>query len=784
MTIVGPGGVGKTRLALHVVEGMAGATESEPVFVPLAVVRGADYVPAAILNALGMPEPVTGATPALVADAIGERELLLVLDNFEHVTDAAPVLAFLSDACPGLQQLVTSRVRLRLSGETTFQLEPLTLPGPELTDWQALGSIDSVALFIQRAQSVNPGFALTERNAADLARICTRLDGLPLAIELAAARTRVISPSRLLELLEARAPLLSGGPADAPERLRTMHAAIEWSYQLLDPRARAFFRRLAIFIGGWDIDGAGAVAAALDHPGVGDHPADVSLLALDYLESLIDHSLIRRSTGPSEIPRFTMLETLREFGLDELRRHGELEEVGAAHAAYCLRLATEGTRELGGASQTDWLNRLDADYPNVRSALERALERDDAASGLALCNAIAWYWRVRGLIAEARAWVEAFLGQPSVRDVSKAGLAAALRWNGELIGLQGDAPGAEARLSQSLELFRKLEDRPGIAGVSSAIGIARIQSGWARESIEPFLEASRLYRELGELRRVAFFDAYAALGIGVDGDGKRARALARAAGQLAVSLGGERSFEVAYVELVLGFLAVFELRYIEAVPHVERSISISEELSSLLIVPTAYAMWARIEIESHRPERALELMRKGFPISIETGFRLATSMMIANLISLCARQAQWRHGAFLLGALEQFGTGYRASMPARQEAEWQQERRLIESHVSADVRAAARQTGLHIPVRTNSFELLASPLLREIMPGSSPARGTLSRREEQVLALIAEGLSDREIASRLSISRPTASKHVSAILTKMGVRTRAAAAALANQTLH
>ncbi|MGH2617275.1 MAG: ATP-binding protein, partial [Thermomicrobiales bacterium] len=379
LVLTGPGGVGKTRLAIASASAAAASFQSGALFVALAPIRDPALVAATIARAAGIRE--SGAQPASVrlAEMLADRELLLVLDNFEHLLPASHVIHELLEACPTLTMLMTSRTRPRLTGERDIPVEPLPLPPqqrppphsarinstdtprddaePEqfTVDVGAIEQSPAIRLFVDRACAIDPSFRLTVKNARAVAEICRRVDGLPLAIELAAARTQVLPPAALLARLDTRLPLLAGGPHDQPERLQTMRQAIAWSFDLLRPGEQRLFRRLAVFEGGFTLKAAEAVSEATS-----------GMSTLDGVTALIDASLLRRMDDATANARYAMLETIREFGLERLAVSNEEPAAYAAHAAYCLALSEEGADGLQHADRGVWLARLEIEWPNLR----------------------------------------------------------------------------------------------------------------------------------------------------------------------------------------------------------------------------------------------------------------------------------------------------------------------------------------------------------------------------------------------------------------------------------
>src|SRR5829696_4709606 len=442
LTLTGPGGVGKTRLALSVAASAAELFPDGVAFVPLASITDPSLVISVIAEALGLRE--TG--PDMLVDqlraVLRDQRSLLVLDNFEHVVEAAPLVADLLASCPGLTCLVTSRVRLRLSDEREHAVPPLgmLMPGDTPTVQDAIDS-EAVRLFVERAQAVKGDFALTPDNAAVLLDICRRVDGLPLAIELAAARVKVVPPSALLTRLEKRLPLLTGGGRDLPARQQTMRDAIAWSYALLAPEGQRAFRHLAVFLGGFSLE---AAEALIDPHGTADVFGDVT--------TLVENSLLRQEGGNNG-PRFRMLETIREFAQERLVASGEEASARHAHAAWSLALAEAAeswTR--GGSRQKAWLDRLAVELPNLRTALAWFDQVGDADTLARLAAALRGYWLLRSHRAEGRVWLERALAQGITTDGTRAKALLALG----MLDLAAGSQRVTEVLDQSLTLSRRL----------------------------------------------------------------------------------------------------------------------------------------------------------------------------------------------------------------------------------------------------------------------------------------------------------------------------------------
>jgi predicted ATPase len=467
ITLTGTGGVGKTRLALEVAAAVSTAFPDGVCFVPLASVSGPALVVPAVADALGVRKSAGDSLQDELARFLRTKHFLLVLDNFEHVLPAALVVTELLATCAGLKVLATSRVPLQLRGERQVPILPLGVPETEGSrSREDIAESEAVRLFVARGQEVKPEFALNDDNVEAIADICRRLDGLPLALELAAVRVKVLTPYALLRRLEHRLPMLIGGARDLPARHQTLRATIAWSYDLLSPEEQTLFRRLAVFIGGWTLEGAKAVVAP-----------EGAFDLFDGLGSLVDKSLVQCTDGLDGEPRYLMLETVREFAEEKLVDSGEEDDIGRGHANYCLVLAQAGSQGLADSAVGDWLARMEAEQANIRAALAWLLDHALPEDGLRLANALGGFWGSRSAQDEGRAWIEAFLALPSNTQRMANERVDALRWLGVTSGYEGDLASAEADLNESLAIARQLGDKRGMYMGLGAIAIARTHHG-------------------------------------------------------------------------------------------------------------------------------------------------------------------------------------------------------------------------------------------------------------------------------------------------------------------
>jgi non-specific serine/threonine protein kinase len=568
LTLTGPGGVGKTRLATQVASELldAHAFEDGIFFVDLAPVGKSEQVGGAILEALGIKAVAGQPIPKILEKHLRNRKSLILLDNFEHLQDAAPLVGDQLSAAPELKFLVTSREALGLYGEQEYPVPPLGLP--DLRDTispSALTDHEAVALFIQRAQAVKPDFTLTDEESPSVAEICVRLDGLPLAIELAAAQVKLFRPQALLTQLESRFTVLKDGPRGLPERQRTLRGAIDWSYELLDEAEKMLFTRLSVFQGGRSIE---AVEAVCCH----DQPIDV----LDGLASLLNKNMLRQKEGLDGEPRFTMLETIHEYGRERLLDRGEAEDMHRRHAEYFTALVERAELHTrGGPDQMRWLRRLEAEHENLRTMYRWSMDGGEVQLGLRLVGALGHFWWRQGHFAEGQQWTaQAFelieRAPPAVRAsvffsagrvsfylddpvTSKRVLGEALAIYRELgnqrdigwtlvhlsmtsLGQRDEYEHALALAEEGLALFREADDKSGIAQALTNLGeLARLLGDLPRAK-EAYEESLDVAREFGDRLREAIILINLGLTAQLEGDAERAQALFKQVLTLALEL--------------------------------------------------------------------------------------------------------------------------------------------------------------------------------------------------------------------------------------------------------
>ncbi len=643
VTVTGAGGTGKTRLALEVGARLGSAFVDGVIFVDLAPLTDAALVVPAIAAAVGVRERRGHRLIDTLARFLAAKRMLLIVDNVEHVIPAASEVAALLAASPGVAVLATSREALRVRGEREFHLEPLPLPRFDgRLSIGASSKSPAVALFVERAAANRPGFSFTAENAADIAGICRRLDGLPLAIELAAARIRLLSPPMLLTRLDQQLTLLTGGSRDLPPRQRTMRDAIAWSYDLLGDAEQRLFRRLAVFTGGWSLDAAEAIGS------------QENVDALAVMEALLAANLVRALERPSGERRFSMVEMMREFGLERMAERGELDEVGSRHTEYFVALAQAGEPELATADRRAWLADIEAEQDNLRTALCWLRDHEEGAGGLRLAAALGELWRLQSRNSEGRAWLETFLAQTASDEFVTGDRIAALRWAGELAGLQGDVVAAEARLRESLDLARGVGDAAGIAGALGAIGSALLQSGEVAGCVAPFMEAIALTRQLGDSRQTAFLLAYVAVAVGNRGDLAVADALVAESEELLRDLGDALSFEASLVPLVQALLALMRGDADAAANRFATARSLGNALDARAISAFAAAGLGEIDLGHGRIASAAHHFRVGLNQGWEGDYPLGIAWNLDGLARVEARRGALESAALIYGAVDAF----------------------------------------------------------------------------------------------------------------------------------
>jgi predicted ATPase/transcriptional regulator with XRE-family HTH domain len=595
VTLTGPGGVGKTRLALEVASRLSGAFPGGVAVVPLAAIRDASLVLPTIAQALGVRETADRSPEEALAVALRGRRALLVLDNLEQVLDAGPALGRLLAASPELRLLVTSRVPLRIGGEQRYPVPPLATPDLTPANSDVLADNPAMRLFAQRARQVRPDFALTPDNADAVAMICRRLDGLPLAIQLAAARVAVLPPSALLLRLEHTLPLLSGGPRDQPARLQTMREAIAWSYDLLPPAAQLLFRQLAVFAGGFSLDAAAAVSQS-------EGASDVSVF--EGISELVEASLLQAEDRPGGEPRFSLLETIREYGVEQLAAKGEEEQTRERHAAWLLAVAEAAEPQLFQAEQQTWWSRLEAELPNIRAALAWFEQTGDAERAQRLAAALTPFNWMRGYLREGQDWLHRALAIPG--ETSAASHAWALCASGTLTWFRGDNEAARALAEQALALSRAGDFALGMALSYHVLAMTAMMQGNLEQALVLGEEGIAREREVAESHWLAILLADMGTVAMLHGDDDQGRAWSAEGLALNRTLGNRWTIGIHLSDL--GVVAHGRGDLAEAARLYAESARLFRDIGDIWYIASPLAGLAAIAVTQDRPETAARLL--------------------------------------------------------------------------------------------------------------------------------------------------------------------------------
>jgi predicted ATPase/DNA-binding CsgD family transcriptional regulator len=756
LTLTGPGGVGKTRLAIAVAAAAADHFLDGTRFVALAAVNDPALVLPAVAQALGVRETGEATLFDRLTAAFREQRVLLVLDNLEQVVRAAPVVAELLDACPGLAVLATSRVRLHLPGEIEYAVPPLALPGDGRdSTFESAAESPAVRLFVERGRAVRPDFGLTEANAAALVGICRRLDGLPLALELAAARVKVLPLPVLLARLERALPLLTEGARDLPARQRTMRDAVAWSYDLLTTEEQSLIRRLAVFAGGFTVEAAEYVDGQTDRR-TDEQKDDVSSLSvgpegtpsvrlsvLDRVGALVDKSLVRRLPEKG-VQRFEMLETIREFAADELARSGE-REPRERHAAYFLALAERAERAYWGEAPGDWQVLVEPEYGNLRAALVWSTEHGETETALRLASVLFDpLWVTGELAREQGAWVRRALGMPGGSPVARVKALTAAAW---LAQIRLELAEGRRLAEQALQMARSHDDATEIAGASYVLGVAAFHAKEMAESRRHLEEAIAGFRALNSPGRLGWALCY----------------LASLDSRDAVDEGGDAKV----IERAIGYC--------------EEALRLFRGIDQRRGVVRALHGLAYLAYKLRDLPRALTSTQQILALDWEE--RRPTYHYLEDIADVAGRIGRPELAGRLYGAAD--AERVRLGIPVEPVHRDEYERDLNVSRDALGERAfaAAWAVGHDLPRERAIAEALAIALPVAATAGADPvvAHG-LSRREAEVLRLLAEGRTDRQIAAVLFVSRRTVEGHVAHVLAKLGVSTREDAAAVAKAT--
>ncbi len=731
VTLTGPGGVGKTRLALQVAAGLGDAFPDGVRFVGLAPISDPGLVPATIAQSLGMRETGTEQLTARLTAHLREKRLLLVLDNFEQVVKAAPLVVELLSACPSLTVLVTSRVRLRVSGEREHAVPPLGLVvDDEGATVDGVARSDAAQLFVARVQAVQEEFALTDEQAPAVLAICRRLDGLPLAIELAAAWIKVLPPPAMLARLEHRLPLLTGGARDLPPRQQTMRDAIAWSYDLLSPEQQGLFRRLSVFVGGFTLEAAEAVATP---------SAAAGITVFEGIASLVDSSLVRQAEGVTGEPRFLMLETVREYGWERLVASGEEATIRGQHAAWYVEFGRRSWNDLRVVAQSGNIELLETERANLREALSWLQRTGNGDDLLGLAATLGFFWYVAGNYREGQEWLERAL--VTGRDGSPYDRVEALCRAGHLAHMLGDHDGAMARLHEAALLAHRLGEASQEANALVFLGVVDEDRGDYDRAKEQFMAALDLYTTAGDAHPQRIVEVTYHLGVVAYGqcDIARAEALLEEAQIAARTLGAV--LPVAWCLVYLGLL------------HIERD--------DMAAAARALRESATLSRDGRMPHHE--------------GQVLAAVAVLACACGEIEAAARLQGGSAAVDAAH--GRTQPDDFPER--TAYERTERLLREALGESTYARAWEEGRTMrPADVIGLVEAVFDIAEARSMPSTVDRGitVLTPREREVLCLLVAGRSNPEIARTLFVSTRTITTHVEHIFAKLGVNPRAEAA--------
>jgi predicted ATPase/DNA-binding CsgD family transcriptional regulator len=723
LTLTGPGGVGKTRLGIRVASDLTGDFPDGVCFIALSPITDPELVIPTIARTLGFREAGRQPLHERLKAYLWDKRLLLVLDNFEQVAKAAPIVTEFLTACPRVKVLATSRSALHLYGEHEFPVSPLRLPGDgRLPQLGKLSRYGSVALFVERARAVKPDFLLTEANATVVTEICARLDGLPLPIELAAAHIKLLSPRNLLKRLEHRLRLVTDGAWDLPSRHRTLRKMIRWSHDLLDDKEQRMFRRLSVFVGGFALQAAEVVGGA-----------DGQLVdGWDEVASLLDKNLLGRVEQEDDEPRFAMLKTTRAYALEHLSESGEEDLIRQAHADYYLALAERAEAELIGPRQRAWLDRLETEYGNLQTALSWLLtgeteQGERAESGLRMATALWRFWNVYSL-SEGRAWLERGLARSSTSSASVR--AKALNRVGWLTLLQGDYESATELLEEALVLYRGQRDRMGLALTLAHLGFAAVHGGDGERVRALRREAEDLRQESLDRGGVGYLLVFLALA-GLDGDHERVLALFEES--LALFRELEDKLGIAMCLTGLGMAALERSDHERAAAPIEENLRLMEGLGDKVGISYGLLGSAGVAALRRQPARAARLWGAAEALREVIGLHLSPF-----------ERLHYNYDGHLADA-----------------------RSRLEEVAWADAWAEGRDM---TPEEAVEYALEQptppEPTTPEQIQTDYPAG--LSAREVEVLRLVATGRTSAQIAEELCISTRTVNAHLNSIYGKLG----------------
>jgi predicted ATPase/DNA-binding CsgD family transcriptional regulator len=775
LTLTGAGGSGKTRLALQVATDLREEFEHGVWWVELAALSDPLLVPQVVASVVGIPERAGCTATEVLSEALHPKHLLLVLDNCEHLLAACvQLIETLLRTCAQVRVLVTSREALAITGETTWPVLPLRVPDthqPRPID--GLLTFEAVQLFVERARSVLPSFTLTPESASAVVQVCRRLDGMPLAIELAAARVRALSVEQIVARLDDAYRLLTGGSRSALPRQQTLRAAMDWSHGLLSAHERAVFRRLSVFAGSFSLEAAEAVCAG--------EPED-AYEVLDVLSSLIDKSLVLMEQRRGET-RYRLLETIRQYGQDKLQECAEAAKVRRHHRDWYARLAEQAESETLEARQKSVFDRLEAEHENLRVALGWSLEQEEAETAARIGAAISRFWLLRGYMSEGRHWLERALVGFSEKNAVRA---KALNVAAILASLQDDYKTARTLVEESLELSRELAERKQTGYALYTLGrLARIEGNYAGAAT--FLEESlSLFRELRQEHDIALVLAGLGLTVLYLGEHERAAALCEESLALSRELRDLRGIGSWLANLAIITLARGDAK--RATELCEESLAIRKALGYKGGCAHTLAILGRIALDQGDYERASVCYKESLTLRQETGEQEGIATALEGLAAVTGMQGQPVSGARLYGSAQSLRTLLGAPLTPIDRPYYQQTVAAVRAQLDEQTFLRAWAEGQAMTLEEAVTEAVRVQAREHIPPASAPPpvhtpstlppRANsfgLTAREIEVLRLVTQGLTTTQIAGQLIMSPRTADAHLRSIYSKLEVTSRAAA---------
>ncbi len=815
LTLTGAGGIGKTRLALQVAADLVDDFADGICFVSLAPISDPELVLPTIAQALDLKEVGEKSLLDLLHAFLRDKHLLLLLDNWEQVITASSLLANLLTCSPQLKILITSRAVLHLQGEQEFLVSPLAVPDlKRLPDLETVAQYAAVALFLQRTQAVRPTFQLTKDNVRAVAEICVRLDGLPLALELAAARSKMFPPQALLKRLEQRLSVLTSGARNVPTRQQTLRNTIQWSYHLLEACEQRLFRRLSVFVGGCSLEAVEEIWAALE-------TSIPPLSVLDGVASLLDKSLLQQGKQEGEEPRFVMLETIREYGLEALMASGEMEAVQQAHAAYFLRLVETAEPELEGPHPAIWWERLEREYNNLRAVMQWFLEREEGAMALRLGCALWWFWNSRGPASEGRILLEQALTRSE--GVAGALRAKALYVVGNFAARMGDFDQAKACCKESLALFQEIGDRKKVGHVFSHLGFIAFWNSELVAARAYFEESLTIAREVEDTMGIGWplwWLAYVSFY-----QGKYLNALTLAEEGLAFFQEARNAEAIAQTLWLLAQIHFYSQgNVVKAQALVEECLALAREMNDSGYIVDALDLLGQIAL--HQGKMALahalfgeiqalwneakdttrmsnvaaylaqvEACGGDYPAArahyeeslacLKNGFgKWDIAFSLEGLAKVVAAQGELVWAARLWGVAETLRDALGTSIFPIHRAEYEQTVSAVRDALGTRAFTAAwvegKQMTLEQALSAQGQAPLSVPMLTERSRTTSTKlpstdHAGLTAREVEVLRRVAHGLTNEQVAQQLVISPRTVNSHLTSIYDKIGVTSRSAA---------